>query len=137
MVMALVVPSTARFDSFAGKWWWNVVGVSGGEVRVAGDADGPFANMLDLAGRAFSTMDTMCLDTAKYIETALSNPGFRPTNGWEFQWFEVGLSRCGKHVDCELFIGKDGDTYGLWSVRFRWQEALTRFVPSAVTRQSW
>ncbi len=73
-----------------------------------------------------------------YLSAFVNPERFESCRPWMLESVEFGRRLTDSVDDFEMFLVLDGDTYGLWSVRFGFVGAiLNRHVPQQFSRREW
>jgi hypothetical protein len=73
-----------------------------------------------------------------YLAAFIVPERFQAFGPWELQGVEFGLNPADSPDVFEVMLVLDGDTYGLWGVRFGYSgPPLDRFYPVQFSRRQW
>jgi len=108
---------------------WNELSFDVGGER------GPDKTSLELARRVAANFEPFVMAANEYLSAMVSLERFNATLPWIAQGFEFGIYREDSFTEFEVCLVIDGDTYGLWHVRFRDVGPPVGFWPVAFSRQ--
>lgn len=118
-----------------GVWVYDCVGV---EFVVVGGANGPDSIRFEMAQQVASQIDAFVTQANDYLSAFVNPERFESCGPWMLESVEFGRRPTDSVDDFEMFLVLDGDTYGLWSVRFGFVGSiLNRHVPQQFSRREW
>ena len=88
------------------------------EVLLAGTADGPDPNWLDLAARVVLQLGPLEEAARYYLRVFIDETKMDCPGDWHLEWLEFGRHRDDMPEPFELVLVHEGDGSGGWGVRF-------------------
>ena len=130
-----VDPASLRHLAAEGTWAYDH---RGAEFVVAGEPDGPDHARLDVAGFVAARLDEFVAEANGYLSAFVVPERFEGSGPWELQGVEFGRNAIDASEVFEVLLVLDGDTYGLWGVRFVPSgPPLDRYYPVQFSRRQW
>ncbi len=130
-----VDPASLHFLPADGVWAYTHCG---GEFVVAGGRGGPDPARLDLAGFVAARIEEFMAEANSYLSAFVVPERFEASGPWELHGVEFGRNPADLSSGFEILLVLDGDTYGLWGVRYALSgPPLDRFYPVQFKRRQW
>jgi hypothetical protein len=106
------------------------------EFVIAGDDNGPQFLRLDLALFVAAHIEEFVAEANEYLASFVAPERFEASGPWHVQSIEFGRKPTAALDVFEMQLVVDGDTYGLWRVRFRYHSPpIDRYFPEQFSRQ--
>jgi hypothetical protein len=130
-----VDPACLRYLPADGVWTFDFHSI---EFVVAGGPDGPDSVRLDVARFVAARLDEFVSEANGYLAAFVVPERFEASGTWDLQSVEFGRAPDDPPDVFELMLVLDGDTYGLWGVRFKLSDPpLDCFYPVQFCRRQW
>jgi hypothetical protein len=128
------VPQEALYHLAARKAW--AFQCEGIEFLVSGSPREPHRDRLELAERVAARIEAFEAEADEYLAGFVDTKRIKAHRPWRVESFEFGVRRSDAADEFEMLMVLEGDTYGVWGVRFRPGGALSvRFYPIEFRRR--
>jgi hypothetical protein len=130
-----VDPASLRHLPAEGGWAFDC---QGGEFVVGGGPDHPDPARFDVAQFVAARIDEFVGEANGYLAAFVVPERFEACGPWALHGVEFGRDPADPTDMFEVLLVLDGDTYGLWGVRFQFSGTpLDRFYPVQFSRRQW
>jgi hypothetical protein len=110
------VPQESLYHLARRAWAFQCDGI---EFVVGGSPRGPHPGRLELAERVAARIEAFVTEADGYLACFVDTERFETHRPWQVESFDFGVQRSDAADEFEVLLVLEGDTYGVWGVRFR------------------